>query len=198
MDLEYLDQWAKIKGIQILGTGDFTHPVWFKELEEKLKPVTKGLYQLNVKLPNYPGTQVTNFILTTELSCIYTKSNAVRRIHLVIFAPSIEVVAKINQRLGIKYNLKSDGRPILGIDAKELTKILLDISPEIFIVPAHAWTPWFSIFGSKSGFNSIEECFEEMTPHIFALETGLSSDPLMNWHWSYLDKYTLISNSDAH
>ena len=198
ISVEKLDEWAKIKGIQILGTGDFTHPAWFKELKEKLIPAEEGLYQLKNQATSQPNKQLTNFILTTEFSCIYTKNDRVRRIHLLVFAPNLETVEKINQKLGEKYNLKSDGRPILGLDAEELTKILLDISPEIFIVPAHAWTPWFSIFGSKSGFNSVEECFGEMTPHIFALETGLSSDPPMNWQWSYLDKYTLISNSDAH
>jgi len=192
MDLEHLDQWARIKGIQILGTGDFTHPLWFNELKEKLTPIANGIYQLKSLQP------ATRFILTTEISCIYSKNNKVRRIHLVVFAPNLETAERINQKLGEKYNLRSDGRPILGLDAKELTKILLDISSDCLIVPAHAWTPWYSIFGSKSGFNSVEECFEEMTPHIYALETGLSSDPPMNWRWSYLDKYTLISNSDAH
>lgn len=196
MDLEHLDQWAKIKGIQILGTGDFTHPIWFKELKEKLTLTDEGIYKLKSSIQN-PESNI-QFVLTTEISCIYTKNGKAHRIHLIVFAPNLEIVEKINQKLGAKYNLKSDGRPILGLGAKELTKILLDISQDIFIVPAHAWTPWFSIFGSKSGFNSVEECFDEMTPYIFALETGLSSDPLMNWRWSYLDKYTLISNSDAH
>jgi len=191
-DLEHLTQWAEIKGIQILGTGDFTHPLWFKEISSKLEPATDGLYKLK------GAKSLMRFILSTEFSCIYTKNDKCRRIHLCVFAPDIATVEKINKTLGAKYNLKSDGRPILGIDAKELLKILLSISPDIVMIPAHAWTPWFSIFGSKSGFNSVEECFDELTPHIFALETGLSSDPLMNWQWSYLDKYTLISNSDAH
>ena len=198
ISLEKLDEWAKIKGIQILGTGDFTHPLWFKELKEKLEPVPQGLYKLKSQLPNYPINQLTNFILTTEISCIYSKNGRVRRIHLVVFAPDLETVAKINQKLGAKYNLRSDGRPILGLDAEELVKILLDISPDCFIVPAHVWTPWFSLFGSKSGFDSVEECFGKMTPYIFALETGLSADPSMCWRWSALDKFTLISNSDAH
>ncbi|MDD3102385.1 MAG: endonuclease Q family protein [Patescibacteria group bacterium] len=198
ISVEKLDQWAKIKGIQILGTGDFTHPAWFKELKEKLEQVSEGVYELNSKFQIPNSKFRVRFILTTEISCIYKKNNKTRRIHLVIFAPDFETAEKINQNLGEKYNLKSDGRPILGLDAKELVKILLDISPKIFIVPAHIWTPWFSLFGSMSGFDSVEECFEEMTPNIYALETGLSSDPLMNWQWSYLDKYTLISNSDAH
>lgn len=191
-DLEHLTEWAEIKGIQILGTGDFTHPLWFKEITSKLEPATDGLYKLK------SAKSTMRFILSTEFSCIYTKNDKCRRIHLCVFAPNIATVEKINKTLGGKYNLKSDGRPILGLDAKELLKILLDISPDIVMIPAHAWTPWFSIFGSKSGFNSVEECFDELAPHIFALETGLSSDPLMNWQWSYLDKYTLISNSDAH
>ncbi len=198
MDLEHLDQWAKIKGIQILGTGDFTHPIWFRELREKLELTGNGIYKLKIQYPASNIQDSVRFILTAELSCIYSKAGKVRRIHLLVFAPNLETVEKINQKLGEKYNLKSDGRPIFGLDAKELIKILLDISPDIFIVPAHVWTPWYSIFGSKSGFNLVEECFEELTPHIFTLETGLSSNPQMNWQWSYLDKYTLISNSDAH
>jgi len=190
MDLRHLNQWAKLKGIDILGTGDFTHPLWFKELEEKLIHLGNGLYRLKDKS--------VFFILTTEISCIYKKGDKTRRIHLLVFAPSLEVVKKLNQRLEKNYNLHSDGRPILGIDAKELLKIILDVSIENFVVPAHAWTPWYSLFGSKSGFDSIEECFEEMTPEIYALETGLSSDPLMNWRVSSLDRLTLISNSDAH
>ncbi len=197
MDLEHLAQWAKIKGIQILGSGDFTHPVWFQELREKFKPVADGLYQLRNQ-PAIHQQSAVNFILTSELSCIYKKNGRGRRIHLVVLAPNLETVAKINQKLGERFNLRSDGRPILGVDAKELVQILLDISGDCFIIPAHIWTPWFSLFGSKSGFDSIEECFEELTPSIYALETGLSSDPPMNWRWSALDRFTLISNSDAH
>jgi len=193
MDLEHLDKWAKLKGIQILGTGDFTHPLWLKELQRKLISLGNGLYRLKNKIisPIY-------FILTTEISCIYKKNNKTRRIHLLVFAPSLEVVKKINQKLGKKFNLHSDGRPILGIDAKELLKIILDISSECFIVPAHLYTPWYSIFGSKSGFDSLEECFEDCSKHIYAGETGLSSDPPASWRNSKLDRITLISNSDAH
>jgi len=192
MDLESLDKWAKIKGIKVLGTGDFTHPEWFKNLKEKLIPAEPGLFKLK------DGDDAARFILTSEISCIYTKKNRVRKIHVIIFAPSFETVDKINAHLGWIGNLKSDGRPILGLDAKELAKIALDASPDCLVVPAHAWTPWFSIFGSKSGFNSIEECFEEYSKYIYAIETGLSSDPLMNWRLSALDKIALISNSDAH
>lgn len=209
MDLENLAQWAKIKGIKILGTGDCSHPEWFKNLKEKLEPLGNGLYRLKSKILNskleanskfqIPNSKnETYFILTTEISCIYSKKGRVRKIHIIIFAPSLEVVEKINSRLGWVGNLKADGRPILGLDVKELLKIILNISQDCLIVPAHAWTPWFSIFGSKSGFDSIEECFEEYSKYIYAIETGLSSSPAMNWRLSALDKVSLISNSDAH
>ena len=192
MNLENLDVWAQKKGIDVISAADFTHPAWFKELSEKLEESEQGLYKLK------GSTLKTRFILTTEVSCIYSKNNKVRRIHLLIFAPSLATVAKINMQLGILGKLASDGRPILGMDAKEVLKIALDASPECMIVPAHAWTPWFSIFGSKSGFDTIEECFDEYTKYITAIETGLSSDPAMNWQLSALDNITLISNSDSH
>ena len=192
MDLENLDIWAKIKGIKVLGTADFTHPTWFKEIKEKLSPAEPGLFSLK------NSDSGTRFILTSEISCIYSKDGTVRKVHIIIFAPSIETVEKINEKLGEIGNLKADGRPILGLDAKELVKIALDANENCLVVPAHAWTPWFAIFGSKSGFNSIEECFEEYSKHIYAIETGLSSDPAMNWRLSQLDKVNLISNSDAH
>jgi len=192
MDLENLGQWAKIKGIKVLGTSDFTHPEWLKNLKVKLEPAEFGLF----KLKN--SKDEVRFILTTEISCIYTKNGRVRKIHIILFAPSLEIVEKINAHLSWIGNLKSDGRPILGLDAKELAKTVLNISRDCLIVPAHAWTPWFSIFGSRSGFDSIEECFEEYSKNIYAIETGLSSDPPMNWRLSALDKVTLISNSDSH
>jgi len=192
MDLENLDKWAKIKGIKVLGTGDFTHPEWFRNLKEKLEPAEPGLF----KLKN--SDSQTRFILTTEISCIYTKKNRGRKIHIIIFAPSFDLVEKINAHLGWIGNLKTDGRPILGLDTKELVKIVLNISEDCLIVPSHIWTPWFSLFGSKSGFNSIEECFEDYSKYIYAGETGLSSSPEMNWRLSTLDKITLISNSDSH
>jgi uncharacterized protein (TIGR00375 family) len=195
MDLEHLDEWAKIKGINILGTGDFTHPDWFRELKSKLIPLGNGLYRLQA---SKASQKITNFILTTEISCIYSQGGKARRIHILIFAPDLETVEKINTRLSWIGNLKSDGRPILGLSAKELTKLVLEISPDCLIVPSHIWTPWFSLFGSESGFDSLEECFEELSSEIYALETGLSSDPPMNWRLSKLNKYTLISNSDAH
>jgi len=192
MDFENLDKWAKIKGILILGTGDFTHPLWLKEINEKLESAEPGLF----KLKN--SNSQTRFILTTEVSCVYFKKGKQRKIHLIIFSPSIEVCEKINNYLKLYGSLESDGRPTLNLDAKELAKIVLDISEDCLIVPAHIWTPWFSLFGSRSGFDSIEECFEEYSKYIFAGETGLSSDPKMNWRLSALDRITLISCSDAH
>ncbi len=192
MNLENLDKWAKIKGIKVMGTGDFTHPKWFEEIKKQLEPAEPGLFKLR------DSDSGTRFILTAEISCIYKKNEKVRKIHIVVFAPSIDAVEKINIELNKIGNLHSDGRPILGLDAKELAKIVLNASEDCLIVPAHAWTPWFSVFGSKSGFNSLEECFDEYTKYIYAIETGLSSDPAMNWRLSQLDKITLISNSDAH
>jgi len=192
MNLENLDKWAKIKGIKVLGTGDFTHPDWFKNLKTKLEPAEAGLFKLKNSI------SPTRFILTSEISCIYSKNNKVRKIHIIIFADSLDAVDKINFQLAKIGNLKADGRPILGLDAKELAKIALNISEHSLVIPAHIWTPWFAIFGSKSGFDTIEECFEEYTKYIYAVETGLSSDPAMNWRLSQLDKVTLISNSDAH
>ena len=192
MTLENLDSWARIKGIDILGTGDFTHPQWIKEIKSKLEQAEPGLYKL--KKVNTP----TRFCLTSEISSIYSKGGKGRRIHSLVFFPSIESVEKFNAIVGARANLKADGRPIVGIGAKELLKIALDVNKDAFFVPAHVWTPWFSVFGSKSGFDSMEECFDEYAKHIFAVETGLSSDPLMNWRWSHLDKYALLSNSDSH
>ena len=192
MDLVNLDKWARIKGINVLGTGDFTQPKWFESIKKELEPAEPGLFKLR------GSVSPTRFILTAEISCIYKKGGKVRKIHIIIFAPSIEVVEKINFKLGQIGNLKADGRPILGLDAKELVKIVLAANENCLVVPAHAWTPWFSVFGSKSGFDSLEECFDEYTKYIYAIETGLSSDPAMNWRLSQLDKVNLISNSDAH
>ena len=192
MDLDNLDRWANIKGIKVLGTGDFTHPKWFESIKEKLEPAEPGLFKLRkVDSP-------TRFILTSEISCIYKKANKVRKVHIIVFAPSISTAEKINEKLSEIGNLHSDGRPILGLDAKELAKIVFDANEDCMVIPAHAWTPWFSVFGSKSGFNSLEECFDEYTKYIYAIETGLSSDPAMNWRLSQLDNITLISNSDSH
>lgn len=208
MTLENISLWAKKKGVQMMGTGDFTHPQWFNEIKTKLVMAENGLFQLASGSPVSPSRAsremitkqdfLTRFMLTTEISSIYSKGGKTRRIHNLIFAPSIEAVEKINTKLGWIGNLKSDGRPILGLDSKELLKIVLDADEKCVLIPAHAWTPWFSVFGSMSGFNSIEECFDEMAPRIFAIETGLSSDPAMNWRLSALDKISLISNSDSH
>lgn len=199
MTLENLDYWARLKGITVVGTGDFTHPQWIREIKTKLEPAEPGLYKLKVKSEKSKfGEPETRFMLTVEISSIYSKGGKVRRIHNLIFVPSIEVAEKINAALGWHGNLKSDGRPILGLDSKELAKIVFNIDQRAVIVPAHAWTPYFSIFGSMSGFDSIEECFEEFASQIFAIETGLSSDPAMNWRWSKLDSIALISNSDSH
>jgi uncharacterized protein (TIGR00375 family) len=192
MDLDNLDSWAKIKGIKVLGTGDFTHPKWFSEIKEKLDPAETGLFKFK------KSDSGVRFLLTSEISCIYKKTGKVRKVHIVVFAPSIDVVEKINAKLNLIGNLHPDGRPILGLDAKELAKIVLSVDENCLVVPAHIWTPWFAVFGSKSGFDSLEECFDEYTKYIYAIETGLSSDPAMNWRLSQLDKVTLISNSDAH
>jgi uncharacterized protein (TIGR00375 family) len=192
MEVESLAQWAKKKGITLLGTGDFTHPTYYAELRSKLEPIGNGLFRLR---KNDLGVY---YILTTEVSNIYNQAGKVRRIHNIIFAPSLEVVENINSKLGNFGKLSSDGRPIFGFSAKDLVKMILDISPDCLVVPAHAWTPWFSIFGANSGYDSIEECFGEMSKYIYVIETGLSSDPEMNWRLSLLDGITLISNSDAH
>jgi uncharacterized protein (TIGR00375 family) len=188
MDVKNVAKWAKLKGIQLMGTGDFTHHLWLEELKAHLESQGNGLYIYDR----------VNFILTSEISSIYSKKGRNYRIHTMIFAPSFKVVDRINQVLSGLGNIASDGRPILGLDVKELTRIIMDISEDCLIVPAHVWTPWFSVFGSNSGFDRIEECFEEQIENIYCLETGLSSDPAMNWRWSALDRFSLISNSDSH
>lgn len=188
MNIKTLSEYAKLKGISLLGTGDFTHYLWLEELKTTLKDSGNGLFEYN-------GV---NFMLTGEISSIYSKNGRVRKIHNVIFVPSFDIADKVNSALSGYGNILSDGRPIIGIDAKDLAEVLFGISKDIFLVPGHIWTPWFSLFGSKSGFDSIEECFEEYTKDIYALETGLSSDPGMNWQWSKLDRFNLISNSDSH
>ena len=192
IDLDNLDKWARFKGIQIIGTTDFTHPLWFKEIKTKLEPLNNGLFKLKTAKDN-----AVYFILTTEVSCVYTKNGRGRRVHLVVIFPDLASVEKFNTQLSWTGNLKSDGRPMLGMDAKEILKMALEISPEAFIVPAHIWTPWYSVFGSKSGFDSLEECFDEMAKNIYAIETGLSSDPPMNWRLSQLDRVSFISCSDG-
>lgn len=205
MNLENLWKWGQYKGIKVLSAADFTHPLWFAELQEKLEPAERGLFKLKADAEKKLAGEIPEscrsdprFILTTEISCIYSKNGRTRKVHNIIFSPSLEIAQKINHRLGAIGNLRADGRPILGLDSKVLLKMLLDISPECLLVPAHAWTPHFSVFGSNSGFDTLEECFEELTPHIIAIETGLSSDPEMNGRLSQLDDLTLISNSDSH
>lgn len=202
---EYLDSWAGVKGIKVVGTGDFTHPGWLKELKEKLEPAEPGLFRLKDKYKQDPALQIitssdneVRFLLTAEISNIYKKYDKVRKVHNLIFAPDFIIAEKIQYELSKIGNITSDGRPILGLDSRDLLEIALNSSDKIFFVPSHIWTPWFSALGSKSGFDSIEECYDDLSEHIFAVETGLSSDPPMNWMCSFLDKYTLISNSDAH
>src|SRR5574341_180138 len=202
MSPEGIWKWAQLKGITVIATGDFTHPQWLKELEKKLEPAGNGLFTLKERfrtddVPVSCKADV-SFILSAEISCIYSKNGKTRKVHAVILAPDFAAAARLNLALTRIGNLKADGRPILGLDAKELLKITLDASPDCLYIPAHAWTPHFSVFGAASGFDSLEECFGELTPHIHAIETGLSSDPAMNWRLSALDKITLVSNSDAH
>jgi uncharacterized protein (TIGR00375 family) len=189
-DLENIAKWAEIKGVKVIASGDFTHPQWIKSIKEELKPAEPGLF-------SYKDSE-TRFILSAEISCIYSKKGKVRKIHIVVLAPSIEVAEKINLELSKIGNLKSDGRPILGLDAKDLVKIVLKVSSDCLIIPAHCMTPWFGLFGSKSGFDSLEECFEEMSSSIYAVESGLSADPSMLWRIPDVRKISIVSNSDAH
>ncbi|MFA5339515.1 MAG: endonuclease Q family protein [Candidatus Omnitrophota bacterium] len=188
MNVKELSRWAKIKGISLLGTGDFTHPLWLSELKSELKEAGGGLYE-------HGGV---NFILTVEVFNNFYVEGKSKRIHNVIFVPDMGTAERLNAKLGEYGDLFSDGRPILNMSARDLVRACLDVSPDCFIVPAHAWTPHFSIFGSNSGFNSVEECFKDEANNIYCLETGLSSDPAMNWRLSSLDRYSLISNSDSH
>lgn len=199
---ENLDFWARKKGISLFGTGDFTHPVWREELKERLVSEGNGLYRLRdeyVKEESrkFPG-EGTRFVVSGEISSIYKKNGKTRKVHNVILLPGLEAADAMAQRLEKIGNIHSDGRPILGMDSHDLLEMMLDVCPEGILIPAHIWTPHFSVLGAKSGFDSVEECFEELAPYIHALETGLSSDPAMNWRISKLDRYQLVSNSDAH
>jgi DNA helicase II / ATP-dependent DNA helicase PcrA len=214
---EYLDRWAKIKGIDVIGTGDCIHPGWLKELKEKLEPAENGLFRLKdeynprrTKTDLLAGLNATScappvenipddvyFMLTGEISNIYKKNGKVRKVHNLCVFPDFEAVEYVQRSLK-RFNIESDGRPIIGLDSKFLLEIILNSSDTSFLVPAHIWTPWFSVLGSKSGFDTISECYEELTRHIFAVETGLSSDPAMNWACGFLNDFKLISNSDAH
>jgi DNA helicase-2/ATP-dependent DNA helicase PcrA len=203
--LSGLAGWARVKGIRVIGTGDFTHPAWFRSLKEELEPAEPGLFLLKneatIRSPlagvTPPPTPV-RFLLSAEISSIYKRHGAVRKVHNLIYVPDFASAERINATLAGIGNIESDGRPILGLDSRDLLEIVLEQAPDGFLVPAHVWTPWFSLFGSRSGFNSIEECFGDLTPQVFALETGLSSDPDMNRLISGLDRFALISNSDCH
>ncbi len=202
MSPESLWKWAQLKGISVIATGDITHPAWLTELAGKLEPAGNGLFMLRDlyatgDVPSSCRSEVF-FMLSGEISCIYKKNGRTRKIHALVLMPDIVSVERLNASLEKIGNIRSDGRPILGLDAKKLLSLALDASPDALFIPAHAWTPHFSVFGAESGFDSLEECFEELTPHIHAIETGLSSDPAMNWRLSALDGITLVSNSDAH
>lgn len=198
---EFLDYWAGIKGIKVVGTGDFTHPGWLAEVKEKLKPEGNGLFRLKKEFRLKPLMEEneTRFLLTAEISNIYKRDGKVRKVHNVVLVPGFDEAEKINRKLeNLGGNLKSDGRPILGLDSRDLLEIVLECSEDNFFIPAHIWTPWFSMLGSKSGFDSAEECFGDLMKYVYAVETGLSTDAPMNWLCSFLDGFTLVSNSDAH
>lgn len=186
---------CKTRGIDIVATGDFTHPKWFEHIKEELVEDTSGVY----KIQNTWNNIQTRFVLGTEVACIKKHKDVTRRVHLLLFAPSIEAAERLNFALTERgFNLKADGRPILGITCKDLLQMMLDTDPRMVMIPAHAWTPWFGVFGSKGGYDTLDDAFDDLSPHIRAIETGLSSDPLMNRQCSWLDNITLISNSDAH
>jgi DNA helicase II / ATP-dependent DNA helicase PcrA len=204
-DLEHLTWWAQRKGISLVGTGDFTHPAWYDHLRETLVPAEPGLFRLRPELdrdiartlpPSCVGD--VRFMLSVEISTIYKRDDRTRKVHHLIYMPSFDAAAEFNRRLGKIGNLGSDGRPILGLDSRDLLEITLESGDGAYLVPAHVWTPWFAVLGSKSGFDAIADCYADLADHVFAAETGLSSDPEMNWRVSGLDKYTLVSNSDAH
>ncbi len=205
LNLEQLYRWSQLKGIGVVGTGDFTHPKWFSELREKLLPAESGLFTLRPEIARALDDQIPSacrravrFMLSVEISSIYKRADRVRKVHNLVYAPTFEVAAKIATQLSRIGNIESDGRPILGIDSRDLLEIVLEASPDAFLIPAHIWTPWFSALGAQSGFDQIADCYADLTEHIFAAETGLSSDPPMNWRLSQLDGLALVSNSDAH
>jgi DNA helicase II / ATP-dependent DNA helicase PcrA len=204
-DIEHLSWWALRKGLTVLGTGDFTHPAWSAELKETLVPAEPGLFRIRPDLekrlirdtpPRCAGP--VRFMLSVEISTIYRRDDRTRKVHHLLYAPSFEAADKITESLAKIGNLASDGRPILGLDSRDLLEITLSADPGCYLVPAHVWTPWFAVLGSKSGFDAVRDCYADLADHIFAVETGLSSDPAMNWSCSSLDGYRLVSNSDAH
>ncbi len=205
LTFEHLWKWAQLKGVQVVATGDIAHPGWLQELQEKLEPAEDGLFKLKSDYAAALADEVpaacrgtVRFLIGGEISNIYKKFDRTRKVHNIVFAPSVEATARLQAELEKIGNIRSDGRPILGLDSRDLLEIVLEVDDRCHLIPAHIWTPWFSLLGSKSGFDSLEECFGDLSSHIFAVETGLSSDPPMNWRVSWLDKYTLISNSDAH
>lgn len=205
MNIPSLARWGQLKGIQVMGTGDFTHPLWQAELQHYLQEAEPGLFSLKPQYQKDVSEKTfalcrseQRFLLSSEIATIFRRNKKVYKLHSLVLAPSFQAIEKISLILGEIGNVVADGRPILGLDVKDLLKIVLDVSPDCMLIPAHIWTPYFGLFGSKSGFDSVEECFEELTPHIYALETGLSSNFLMNARLSQLDKYTLLCNSDAH
>ena len=204
-DLEHLALWARRKGITVVGTGDFTHPAWFEEIRAKLVPAEPGLFRLRPEIEREIARRLpaacqgpTRFLLEVEISTIYKKGDRTRKVHHLIYAASLQTAGRLREKLAAIGNIASDGRPILGLDSRHLLEITLASGPDAYLIPAHIWTPWFAALGSKSGFDSIDDCYGDLAPHIFAVETGLSSDPPMNWRVSQLDRFTLVSNSDAH
>ena len=197
-DLEHMAFHAARKGLKVIGTGDFTHPLWFATLKEKLIPAEPGLFRLRPEVETLPFSESVRFLLQVEISTIYKKGGGVRKIHHLIYVPDFAAAETLRARLSRIGNLTADGRPILGLDSRDLLEITLESGAESYLIPAHIWTPWFAVLGSKSGFDVLNDCYADLQPHIFALETGLSSDPPMNWRVSQLDSYRLVSNSDAH
>ena len=205
LDFEHLYIWAQKKGITVVGTGDFTHPQWASQITQKLEPAEPGLYRLKPEIERTLNESVPSscrapvrFLLSCEISNIYKKKDRTRKNHNLVFFPDLACVNRFNARLEAIGNIHSDGRPILGLDARDLLEIVLETSTDGFLIPAHIWTPWFSMLGSKSGFDALTDCFDDLSSYVFAAETGLSSDPAMNWRVSALDNITLVSNSDAH
>ncbi len=205
LNLEQLFYWAQLKGLQVVGTGDLIHPKWLTELKQKLEPTEEGLFRLKPtyakeierRIPASCRGEV-RFMHTVEISSIYKKFDRVRKVHNVVCIPSFRAAEDLQSKLGAIGNIASDGRPILGLDSRDLLEIVLTTDPLSYVIPAHIWTPWFSVLGSASGFDRMEDCFSDLTKHIFAVETGLSSDPSMNWRLQQLDPFVLVSNSDAH
>lgn len=205
LDLENLARWAARKGIAVVGTGDCVHPGWLTEIREKLVPDGSGLFRLRTEVEaeierTLPAAcrKPVRFMLSTEISTIYKKGGKTRKIHHLIYAPDLASADRLAMRLARIGNIASDGRPILGLDSRDLLEVTLGSGPGCYLVPAHIWTPWFGALGSRSGFDSIEECYGDLASNVFAVETGLSSDPVMNWRVSFLDRFRLVSNSDAH